>query len=183
MSESDPTKLIEDLTLLTPPPSEPAGGTEGSVEHGNAPILIGVGVFLLVALAAVLCWKLWYARREARREAAHLLATRELAQWSQLTDEQGYRIAVAEISGTLRRFVEIRFGIPASTRSTEQFLAEQRRSRAIPQQYMPFWDEFLDRGDIVKYAGAQPSTAEFRQLLDAAMQFVSSAGSTSQRAR
>jgi hypothetical protein len=175
MSDVPANVLQEDFTLLLPEQllqQTREDAAEGLTQTQYILLAAAVTAMLLLAWA----WVRWRHRASARRiaEAAHLTALKELAEWRQLTDETRYREAVAAISGTLRRYVERRYGIPASTSTTEEFWEIQNSNPRIPKVYDPFWQRFTSVGDLIKYAGRHPDTEQFKQLFGSSVQFVES---------
>ena len=129
-------------------------------------------------IAALLAWICYRVLKRARAQRAARLAReqalRELAEWQGLDEEARYREAVAAISGTLRRYVHHRYGLPADLLTTEEFWIAQAAQRAIPPAHDVFWQAFLNAGGYIIYAGRQPGGDEVRRLVDSSVQFVES---------
>jgi hypothetical protein len=167
------TVLQENLTLLVRP-----GEDASQSWPGWAVIAAGV-----VGVTGVAYYLFTHRRRQAARagtagsaEPADAIALRELAGWETLADEARFREAVAAISGTVRRYVEARFGLRAPTLTTEEFWARLRADRPVPAQYDPFFEDFMSACDEIKYAGRQPAPPQFAGLVAAAAVFVRAAG-------
>lgn len=169
MTASDPNTLQEDWTLLSPPvppmsaPSPPPAGYDG---------LLMAAAVLLVAVGATLAWRLRRSAYRGSGEAAERIALRELASWEGLNDPQRYREAVSAVSATARRYLQARFRLLAPVLTTREFWSVQHASHPIPAEHVPFWEEFLERSDEIKYAGLRPTTDQFQALLAAAIGFV-----------
>lgn len=177
MTGAAASTLREDFTLLARP--DPVAAVVAAAEDRKLGtteyIYIGAGV----VAAALLAWAAyrWIKRARIQREQrlAHEQALRELAEWQGLDDEARYREAVAAISGTLRRYVHVRYGLPADMLTTEEFWDAQTVQRAIPPAHDPFWQAFLDAGGYIIYAGRQPGGEELRKLVSSSVQFVETA--------
>jgi hypothetical protein len=176
MSTPAPDILEEDFTLLGPP--DPVAAL-ASLEHtvpSYHTYYLAAGV-LMAAVLLVLLWRQWRHRRARilAGEAAHATALRELAGWRELTDKQRYPEAVTAVSGTLRRYVEARFGLTAPKLTTEEFWERQRIQQRVPRAHEPFWEMFFGATDGIKYASLIPDSHEFTRLLEAAVNFVNAA--------
>ena len=70
------------------------------------------------------------------------------------------------LTDLVRSYLETRFEIPASTRTTPEFLAElNSRTSPLPEAQRPFLRDFMTAADQVKFAKAPPSG----ELLDDAL--------------
>jgi hypothetical protein len=167
MSNATSNALQEDLTLLVPPSETQRDGSLSA--HGQIVVLAVAGL-----IAATIVWKKFRQKSSSAKpgEAPGRIALRELSQWENLEDVARYRAAVFEVSGTLRQYVEARFGLTAPNLTTEQFWEELRTSRSIPETFDPFWMDFTAESDRIKYAGATPDRAQFSRMIEAACGFV-----------
>lgn len=167
MTNPNPNSLMEDFTLLGQA-EEMALSQQGL--SGLEQVLLVAAVLILLALA----WLLW--RRRVRlsqaepEEPPHVIALRELRQW-QREDDFCQRDAVVQISATLRRYLQGRFGLRAPTLTSEEFWQPGHLAK-IPRHYHEFWRYFFAASDGIKYAGLQPSERQFRELTKSAIQFV-----------
>lgn len=172
MSEPDPNSLQEDFTLLTHPaaPLVPQASPERSQER-NMGVAFAAVVLLL---AVIMVWLRWrqHRSRHPRIERPDKVALRELGEWSGVTDPSQFPSAIVAVSGTVRRYVEGRFGLNAPTLTTEEFWARQRANRKIPESYDSFWKAFIEVCDRIKYAGMAPDEDQFRQVVSSAIEFV-----------
>ncbi|MCA9322714.1 MAG: hypothetical protein KDB53_18370 [Planctomycetes bacterium] len=101
----------------------------------------------------------------AQRELAHLESLGLLEQGK--TQEYYYRL-----TAILRRYIELRFGIMAPERTTEEFLAEIQNDARLPDDQKAVLREFLAEADLVKYARQEPAPEESRRAWQIAERFV-----------
>jgi hypothetical protein len=161
------TDLVEDLHLLVNP-----AVAQAEARHRMHVAVVAAAVAAVLLVVLLLRLRRRDRARSAPREAPEAVALRELAAWDGLGDEARFREAVAAVSGTVRRYVEGRFGIHAPRMTTEEFFETLRTTRAIPEKFDPFWRDFMAEVDVIKYAGATPGLEQFRRLLEAARKFV-----------
>jgi hypothetical protein len=76
------------------------------------------------------------------------------------------------LSEIARRYIELRFGLMAPERTTEEFLIEMRGSSALSRAHQASLGEFMEACDLVKYARHEPGAAEIEQAFNAARDFV-----------
>ncbi|MEX1138144.1 MAG: DUF4381 family protein [Bacteroidota bacterium] len=139
---------------------------------------------ILLAIASILGAAYWYYRKykqglkavsEPARPAlpAHeqaLLALRELEEkrlWQQGKVKEFY----SEVSEIIRRFFESRFHIIALELTTDEILAELKRSPAAQPILKPV-NTFLLAADLVKFAKYEPAIAENEEELQMAYAIV-----------
>lgn len=177
MTTPAPIPLQEDLTLLAHPAAAAA-------PVGVPVWTYGIAALVLLALAA---WG--WSRRRSRQatralraaETPEAIALQQLARWHPFPAEAHPREAVAAVSGTMRRYAEARFGLPAPTLTTEEFWHEQETRRSMPAGCESFWTAFLRLCDAVKYAGQSASSEQFAGLLASAREFVLTSAPSSSR--
>lgn len=80
-------------------------------------------------------------------------------------------VFVVQVGDVLRRYIEARFELHAPARTTEEFLEEVAR-RDDEALRSPALREFLQAGDLVKFARARPGEDELRGMLATALRFV-----------
>lgn len=86
-----------------------------------------------------------------------------------VTPEQGY-IALTDL---VRGYLEERYGIPVSTRTTPEFLAEVNGADSpLPRPERPFLREFLEAADKVKFAALTPDIELLDGAIDSAVRLV-----------
>lgn len=137
------------------------------------PALAALGVvFLTLALV------LWVRRR--RRPAPpvplppHAWALRELDRLEALGlpakgEFNRYHTLLAD---TVRRYLELRFGVPAPQRTTAEFLQAVRATSHLTPEQQELLGELLQRCDLAKFAGAMPSAEECGAVAVMARSFV-----------
>ncbi len=163
--EFDPTQMAD----IEGPVALPKPG-------GLLPVYVGLG--LVVALA-VLIWLLVRNSRARSVAAApppppHVWALAELdVLLAEKLIERGllhefyYRL-----SGIVRTYIELRFGLVAPERTTEEFLSEATRSNAPGWGHKDLLGEFLLACDLVKFARHEPRGAEIDASIQTARSFV-----------
>ena len=125
--------------------------------------------WLLLIPAALLIWFLWRRRRKRapelppwERAMLALHALRGELRDHRIPLETGF----VRLTDLVRSYLETRFEIPASTRTTPEFLAElNSRTSPLPEAQRPFLRDFMTAADQVKFAKAPPSG----ELLDDAL--------------
>ncbi len=121
----------------------------------------GAVLALAVALLAVLLWR----RRRGSRLAppppqpAHLLALAELERLAQRlpADRPGTEDFYVRLADILRRYVAVRFGLSAPTRTTEELLTAVDRTGGPLAARRPLIGRVLAQCDLVKFARRQPA--------------------------
>ncbi len=134
--------------------------------------------WLLVIPAALLIWFLWRHRRERvpelppwERAILALHALREELRDHRIPLETGF----VRLTDLVRSYLETRFEIPASTRTTPEFLADlNSRTSPLPEAQQPFLQEFMTAADQVKFAKAPPSGEMLDDALSRAEELVES---------
>jgi hypothetical protein len=139
--------------------------------------LVAAGALLgLCALGGVT----WYLVRRALRPGAliaippdewALNQLRALAE-AQLVEQGRVQEFYYRLSEIARRYLELRFGLMAPERTTEEFLLEMRGSAALSRAHQNLVGEFLEACDLVKYARHEPATAEIEAVFNAARDLV-----------
>lgn len=84
-----------------------------------------------------------------------LRALQRLAQQPRETPAQVEQFYL-QVSGILRRYLELRFGLPASRRTSEEFLAELEADARLPEAQRHSLANFLRHCDLVKFGAWQP---------------------------
>lgn len=134
--------------------------------------------WLLVIPAALLIWFLWRHRRKRvpelppwERAILALHALRGELRDHRIPLETGF----VRLTDLVRSYLETRFEIPASTRTTPEFLADlNSRTSPLPEAQRPFLQEFMTAADQVKFAKAPPSGEMLDDALSRAEELVES---------
>ena len=134
-----------------------------------------IGIALAVSLAVY-----FYRRRaavaEARLAAPPWVRTKE--ELARLKDNVrarriGLENAFVRLTDLVRGYLEERYAIPASTRTTDEFMDSLRDGNApIPAAEKPFIGEFLTVADQVKFAKLAPDEAQLFAAVDGAEMLV-----------
>jgi hypothetical protein len=77
-----------------------------------------------------------------------------------------------ELSSTVRRYIEDRFGVRAPELTTEEFMREASASAELAAGHAALLHAFLERCDRVKFAAYRPDERESREALAAARRFL-----------
>jgi hypothetical protein len=134
------------------------------------PALIGAAA--LIALSVYGWW-----RRHRRRAAAvlptHEMALRRLEDIRALMQPAGAREFCTAVSDIVRRYIEQKFDITATRRTTEEFLRELlQSSNAALARHRGLLAEFLEQCDFVKFAALSLTMQNMESLRQSARAFV-----------
>jgi hypothetical protein len=139
------------------------------------PMLI-LGAILLAIAAFVI----WFWRRRAKHVRALTLAEQTLQRLEAirpLMQPTSAREFGTEASEIVRVYVERRFEVVATQRTTEEFLQSLLQdSRAALAGYRPLLSDFLQQCDYVKFAGGSLTTPDMESLFQSARKFVLETG-------
>lgn len=167
-------------------PAPGAGPTNGvaaqDIREAKPPVAIPTGwawLGWLLAFAALiaLAWWSWRKWLKSRQKPAvtivippHVIARDQLRTALELLDRpEPFCVAVSK---TVRNYLEAQFRLQAPERTTEEFLEELQSSALLDLNLKRLLGEFLVRCDLVKFAQAQPSRDELRELYNAALRLV-----------
>src|SRR5439155_21659103 len=78
----------------------------------------------------------------------------------------------ARLSDVLRQYLELRFELPATRRTTPEFFAALGKDPPVPAEQQALLNEILGRCDLAKFAGVVPAAQECQQVVSLARQFV-----------
>ncbi len=153
-----------------------AASYRGVVGRALAGLLVAVA---LVAAAMRVAAKLMSRRPVARYGAAkcrlaHEIALEELEaiRAGGLLDERMAQEYYVRVSGTVRRYLEARFGLRAPEMTTEEFLQAVSSSMGIVPGHRALLDGFLRKSDMVKFARHGSTRVEMEDAYGAARRFV-----------
>ena len=140
----------------------------------RVPALIGTAV-VLALLLAWFGWRWLRARHPqltlVQRTLLKLAATRPLMQGG---DAQAFSVAVSDV---VRGYVEERFDVHATQRTTPEFLRDcLTQVGSVLQTHEQSLSDFLQFCDLAKFARWSLSGEEMQGLLTSAWQFVESSG-------
>ena len=176
--------LLDVIVLpgFTAAPVKVEPGTElqlaGAAELGGKLDASGWYWLLLLIPAAAVIWFVWFRRGRAagelppwERALQALHSLRSGLASHEIPVEAGF----ARLTDLVRGYLEQRFEIPASTRTTPEFLADMDRSASpLPKEQRPFLREFMTAADQVKFAKAPPDDRALNDALAKAEQLVES---------
>ncbi len=110
----------------------------------------------------------------AMRRPAHEVALEELEaiRAGGLLDERMAQDYYVRVSGTVRRYIEARFGLRASEMTTEEFFQAASSSGGIVPGHRMLLDGFLRKSDMVKFARHGSTRVEMEDVYGAARRFV-----------
>lgn len=166
-------KVAKAIYFEPPPAPEPVTGSMEIDPQKDMPPLSWrlVGQIALMAFGAILALgALWFGLRSlARRVKEHRMSPIERA-WVELDRllKKGlpgrgrYKDFYVELTQLVRRYVQRQHGLKAPHLTTEEFFEAARNSPAFPKAALNELMEFMEKADLVKFAGvtATPETAD-----------------------
>jgi hypothetical protein len=167
--EMEWTNILANLHGLPMPtvPSPPASLVPWWVWVAAVPI----GVVLLAAALGGVFWR--WRRRPAPRVLSHgERALAELQQLQAALPTHDPRAFAEALSALLRRYVAERFALPALRQTTAEFLAAVHETPAIEPAQQNQLCLFLERCDLVKFAGASPAIEESLAMVQFVATFI-----------
>ena len=137
-------------------------------------LLVAVAVLVVAGIVA------WFIRRHLAKCSAelapppppppHVVAWERLQRALDLIHETEW--FCIEVSHIIRVYLEERFSLHASDRTTEEFLLELQSSRRLAGEHKQLLANFLSECDMVKFAKAELPEQELRGLHEAASRLV-----------
>ena len=79
---------------------------------------------------------------------------------------------IAGVSDLLRNYLEERYALPASGKTTPEFLSEMEFTSAVPSQAGAFLRNFLNAADMIKFAQAPCDTSAVSTAVNSAVELV-----------
>jgi Domain of unknown function (DUF4381) len=154
---------IEELPPL-PPPAEPPWWPW---------LLTGLP---LGAAAALVAWR--WRRRPAPEPSASEHALRDLEELSRLQPDTASAVhgMYTRLSEVLRHYLEKRFGLPATQRTTTEFFAALAKASPLDESNQSILCEILKECDLAKFACLLPAKEECQRVLKQALEFVKRTG-------
>ncbi len=136
-----------------------------------------LGAALLLAVAAIVIWRL---RRRVHRTRALTLTEQTLQRLEAIrplmrpASAREFGIAASEI---VRTYIEKRFAVVATQRTTEEFLQSLlQNSHDSLTSHRPLLADFLQLCDFVKFAGVSLTAQDMESLFQSARKFVLETG-------
>jgi len=164
---------LSELRDVTPPeevPTEPASRWPY--------VLLGIGGTSLLLVAA------WYWSRRHWRGGQKMIspdqwALREIQRLtiSELATSEEIERFHLQLSDVMRRYMELRFQVPALEQTTTEFFATLSRSPLLNADGQALFRDFMERCDLVKFALVRPGPEECGKLSEMACRFVTQTAS------
>jgi hypothetical protein len=136
-----------------------------------------LGGLLVLVVAAIVIWRL--RRRPPRARALTLTeeTLRRLEAIRPLMLPGSAREFAIEASEIARTYIEKRFDVVATQRTTEEFLQSLlQNSHEALASHRPLLEDFLQQCDFVKFAGASLTSKDMESLFQSARRFVLETG-------
>jgi hypothetical protein len=143
----------------------------------GSPWPLYIGAAALLGLAIWFGFQLW-RRRRARPASPYERARAQLLAAVPDPQTQPADLFAERVSGAVREYVEARFELPATHRTSEEFLSDLLvREGLAPQlvEQRPTLAAFLHTCDFAKFAGRTLHGEAMRSLRAAALQFIDAA--------
>jgi hypothetical protein len=127
----------------------------------------------LLALGALGLWRWLRRRRQPRALLPFEIALQRLEEMRALMQPAAAREFSIAVSDVVRRYIEERFGVTATHRTTEEFLHDLLESSHAPlARHRALLSEFLQQCDLVKFAGMSLTLHNMESLHHSARAFV-----------
>jgi hypothetical protein len=128
---------------------------------------------VLLALGALGLWRWLRRRRRPRVLLPFEIALQRLEEMRALMQPEDAREFSIAVSDVVRRYIEERFGVTATHRTTEEFLHDLLESSHAPlARHRALLSEFLQQCDLVKFAGMSLTLQNMESLHHSARAFV-----------
>ncbi len=165
---SEPISSNEDLPLAPNP-----GPESVPPKPSWWPAILGGLAGLVLVAASVGAWLIWRRPKPALPLRADEWALQELERIAaQSARGQPKPDQPARVADVLRRYLSLRFQLPALQQTTPEFLTSVKESELLTVDQKRTLADFLSRSDLLKFAGVSPSDEETAGLLEAARRFV-----------
>jgi hypothetical protein len=167
----------------TPALNDIAGPMDLPVQRGKWLAVVAICVVVIVSFALASAKRRRLAAQVTAPKPPHELALGRLSDLlSEGLVERGrtgdfYR----RISGIVRRYVEDRFSLRTSDRTTEEVLAGLRDSTVFDESHKGALTDFLSHCDLVKFARHEPSPEEIERTVNGTRTFITETGQDSAR--
>ncbi len=136
----------------------------------------------LLAILAFIALLTWDLRRRNHRsgQPPDVWALSELDRLPSLSalDAAGRERYVVQVSEVVRRYLEIRFHVPALERTTPEFLHYLQELSGLAPEQRTALAAFLERTDLAKFARACPGPDEAADMVDAVRDLIRGTAST-----
>ncbi len=137
------------------------------------PAVIVGGAACVVLVVVMVCRR---SRRVKPKPVVppHVWAFNQLQALAQERLVEGGRVQefYYRLNEIVRAYIELRFGLMAPERTTEEFLKEMRDSEMLAAEYQQALVKFLAACDLVKYACYDPDVSEIEEVFNTARDFI-----------
>jgi hypothetical protein len=138
--------------------------------------LVILGVVLLVVLALI-GWSLRRRTQKARTLTLTEQTLRRLEAIRHLMQPATAREFGIDASEIVRTYIELKFQVVATQRTTEEFLQGLiEDSHVALKNHRALLSDFLEKCDLVKFAGASLAASDMESLYESARNFVLETG-------
>jgi hypothetical protein len=128
---------------------------------------------VLLAFGALGLWRWLRRRRQPRVLLPFEIALQRLEEMRALMQPDDAREFSIAVSDVVRRYIEERFSVTATHRTTEEFLHDLLESSHAPlARHRALLSEFLQQCDLVKFAGMSLTLQNMESLHHSARAFV-----------
>jgi len=134
-----------------------------------------LGALLLVAASGPFAWRAFVAAGVRRRQrSAYEVARSELDGLlaGGLPSAGTMDAFYVKLSLLVRTYLEDRFGLRSPELTTQEFLTEMGRSPDLARSHQKLLRDFLERADLVKFAGYRPEAAAVSESIAGAQRFL-----------
>ena len=131
---------------------------------------------ILILLAGLWLWLRWRHLQKNGPIATPPWVKAELALDRLAVDVAGKKVPLAsaffKLTDVVRKYLEERYHLPVTTRTTDEFMSDLRDSSPLPAADQPFLRDFLTSADLIKFAQMPPDEKSLRHALEGARELV-----------
>jgi hypothetical protein len=140
------------------------------------PVLAWIGGSLTGLALFLAGWSVWRRRGSGPRSLTPdqwaLQEIDRISAWPRNSDADVERFYTA-LCDVVRKYLELRFQLPALEQTTTEFFETLRSSPQLPAGHHELLRRFLERCDLVKFARAAPSPEECQDMVATARNIIS----------
>lgn len=131
---------------------------------------------LLLIILGLWLWMRWRYRQTCPPETVPpwVLAELALDRLSMEVESKQMPLSSAffRLTDVVRKYLEDRYHLPVTSRTTDEFMRDMRESSPLPETDQPFLREFLTSADLIKFARMPPDETGMRHALNGAKELV-----------